>query len=282
MRPKFLSSVTLASLVFGLFLACSSDDSNGGGSASGGASGAGGEGGAGGACAPVDMNGHAELPLPPDGPSLCPSGACNYQTQEGCGAGQACRPAVNAEAKEVEANCEPAGTGKSGDTCSDSSDCARGYLCVGETATDQRCRRLCCGRDWSACDVGESCIRQLYLPLDASHHQYAADLCFPVNDCDPLDPDSCADPDRECKVVDPTGAVACAPRSSAGLGERCGDDTNGCAQGFTCIGPQGLEPTCRRLCAAEACAEPSCPSDEGTCVHFDRNPPGVGECTLKN
>jgi hypothetical protein len=104
------------------------------------------------------------------------------------------------------------------------------------------------------------------------------DLCFPVNTCDPLDPASCAnEAGRECKVVDPTGAVACAPKSEADVGESCAPP-NVCKQGSTCIvGPSG--GVCRRLCRAEECGEPACSPGEGACVHFDRNPPGVGECT---
>ena len=37
---------------------------------------------------------------------------------------------------------------------------------------------------------------------------------------------------------------------------------------------------CRRLCkAVEGGGEPSCKEGEGVCVHFHRDPPGVGECT---
>src|SRR5262245_30417585 len=55
---------------------------------------------------------------PPDGPAACAAGDCNYQTQEGCDADQACRPQFNATDPEVHPGCEPAGTGESGDECS--------------------------------------------------------------------------------------------------------------------------------------------------------------------
>jgi hypothetical protein len=229
-------------------------------------------------CGAVDLAGGGGAPLPPDGPSLCAPGACNYQTQQGCGAEEACRPLVSADATAVAPGCEASGKAGAGEPCVTSGECARGFACVGESAESRACRRLCCGADWSACDPGESCIRQLYLALDGDHREYAADLCFPVDDCDPFDPKACADATRECKIVDPTGAVACAPRSDAKLGDPC-DEANGCAQGFSCVGLAGGERTCRRLCRAEQCGDPQCPADEGTtCVHFDRDPAGVGEC----
>ena len=37
---------------------------------------------------------------------------------------------------------------------------------------------------------------------------------------------------------------------------------------------------CRRLCKAVAGgADPFCQSGEGTCVHYNRDPASVGECT---
>jgi hypothetical protein len=36
---------------------------------------------------------------------------------------------------------------------------------------------------------------------------------------------------------------------------------------------------CRRLCKWGPCERSGCGEDEGKCVHFRRNPEGVGECT---
>lgn len=207
---------------------------------------------------------------PPDGPAACAPGVCNYQTQEGCDADQACRPQFNATDVDVSPGCEAVGKATSGQACDSSSDCARGLYCALGT-----CHKLCCGGDWTACDAGESCIRNLDVRAGGKVVPAQADLCFPVGTCDPLDAQSCADePDRECKIVDPTGAVACAPRSSAQLGDDCAPP-DVCAQGLTCVGG-----TCIKLCAFAMCAEPSCTEAEGTCVHYARNPVGIGECTL--
>jgi hypothetical protein len=207
---------------------------------------------------------------PPDGPAACAPGDCNYQTQAGCDADAACRPQFNAIDPEVHPGCEPAGSARSGEACTAQSDCGPGLYCALGA-----CHKLCCGGDYSACDAGESCIRTLDVRAGGQVIAAGASMCFPVGTCDPLDAESCADePGRECKIVDPTGATACAPRSSSRLGDPCAPP-DVCSQGLSCVAG-----VCTKLCAAEACAEPSCSADEGSCVHFARDPDGVGECTL--
>ena len=234
----------------------------------------GGEAGQPGECAPVEPNAGGGFIPPPEGAKACAAGVCNYQTQAGCALDLACRPQFPAAASSVIPGCEPAGAAQSGEACESSADCARGFLCLpGEGV----CRKLCCGGDWSACPSNESCIRQFLVALE-DHTEHAVDLCYPVNTCDVFDPTSCdgestAASPRECKIVDPKGSVACAPASPQQLGQPC-VPPGLCAQGLTCLGG-----TCRRLCRAEQCGEPSCPTEEGPCVHFDRDPPGVGECT---
>ncbi len=220
-------------------------------------------------CPRVVKNGGGGIENPPDGVSLCPAGVCNYQSQEGCAADQACRPVYNADQTGIEPGCQPAGAGATGDACTSDTECAVGYLCAAA-----RCRKICCGADWTACDAGESCIRQLDFKVGSDVVRSGADLCFPVGTCDVLDETACDDqPGRDCKLVDPTGAEACAPHSPEQLGEACSGPSV-CDRGLSCVGGK-----CRRLCRAEECGEPACPESEGTCVHFDRDPPGVGECT---
>lgn len=207
---------------------------------------------------------------PPDGEAACAAGDCNYQTQDGCSDDQACRPQFNATDVEVHPGCEAAGTATSGEACSGQGDCARGLYCAGEV-----CRKLCCGRDWTACDAGESCIRSLEVRAGGEVISADVDLCFPVGTCDPLDGSGCEDePSRECKIVDPTGAVACAPRSDLELGDACAPP-NVCKQGMSCVGGY-----CIKLCRFLECGEPACGAYEGTCVHFLRDPDGIGECTV--
>lgn len=211
-----------------------------------------------------------QLEDPPDGAAACGEGDCNYQTQAGCADDQACRPQFTLTEPEVHAGCEAAGSAQSGEACLVQSECARGLYCALGT-----CHKLCCGADWSACDAGESCIRSLDVRAGGEVISADVDLCFPVGTCDPLDGSGCEDePGRECKIVDPTGAVACAPRSDADVGDSCSPPAV-CKQGLSCVGGY-----CTRLCRFAECGEPACGEGEGTCVHFLRDPEGLGECTL--
>lgn len=220
-------------------------------------------------CPTVILDGHDVVASPPDGAAACPSGSCNYQSQAGCASGLACRPQFSATSPDVAPGCEPAGSGESGDPCLRSSDCAVGFACAGGS-----CRKQCCGGDWSACPEGERCYRAFDVVAAKMTVDSGMLVCFKVNDCDPLDPSPCpGSTDRECKIIDPTGAVACVPLSSAHEGDACGSG-QACAAGLYCVAG-----TCRKLCRAEACGEPACTSDEGSCVHFNRDPVGVGECT---
>ncbi|HVY31889.1 MAG TPA: hypothetical protein VHB79_35380 [Polyangiaceae bacterium] len=221
-------------------------------------------------CPPLVEDMLVPLEDPPDGAAACGAGDCNYQTQEGCDADQACRPQFDATHVEVHAGCEVAGEGQSGDACTTQAECARGLYCAAGA-----CHKLCCGADWTGCDAGESCYRSLDVRAGGEVISADAGLCFPTGTCDPLTGTGCEDdPSRECKIVDPTGAVACAPRSKADLGDSCEPPTV-CKAGLNCV--RGV---CIKLCAFAECAEPACTADEGTCVHFLRDPEGVGECTL--
>jgi len=220
-------------------------------------------------CTETVRDGGGVVDAPEPGAPQCPSGACNYQAQTGCASGQACRPQFSATAPSVEPGCEPAGSGVSGTACSESRECTAGYFCAAGA-----CRRQCCGGDWYPCDSGESCIRQLSVRAGGQIIDSGMELCFPVNDCDPLDTRPCPNaPDRECKIVDARGSVACEPLSTAAQGDAC-DSSNPCTAGLSCVLNR-----CRKLCRAEACGSPACDSADGTCVHFARDPLGVGECT---
>src|SRR5689334_18484213 len=220
-------------------------------------------------CVGVNLDGGGAPATPPDGPSKCPQGICNYQTGAGCsGAMPACVPSVNGGT--VVPACTTAGAGVSGSACKQTTECAAGYFCAAGA-----CHKLCCGGDWTGCpSANEHCITTLsfsdgmggVIPTGAM-------LCYPVNTCDPLMPASCPDPGTACLLVDPTGATACFKPGTGGSGDPCP-----CMGGFTCV-VGGSGPTCRRLCKTVPCGEPGCQAGEGVCVHFTRDPPGVGECT---
>lgn len=223
----------------------------------------------------VVQDGGGPVEAPEAGAPQCPSGVCNYQAQTGCAAGEACRPQFSATSPDVNPGCEAAGAGKSGATCAAGSDCAVGYFC----AADKLCHKECCGSDWSACDPGESCIRQLQVKAGGVVKDSGMDLCFPVGNCDPLDSASCGT-GQSCSIVDPTGAVACVPAVSAQPGDDCAA-TRSCAAGALCVETSKLDNQwrCRALCDAKACGKVACAPGQGICTHKNQDPPGVGECT---
>lgn len=231
----------------------------------------------------VILDGGGIIPDPPKGETLCQTGECNYQKQD-CAAGTNCIPTDTPPTTGAwPPKCMPAGAKALGESCSAWNDCALGAFCVGiGGAADGgvvpgTCRKLCCGGDWSACPSDQSCIRQVYLvrPGGGDPVYAKADVCAPVNDCDVFDLKACAEqPGRSCQIVDPIGNVACVPSGNGGPGDAC-DTKSPCKSGFACVADE-----CRRLCKAVAGGgEPSCPAAEGTCVHYNRDPLGVGECT---
>ena len=215
------------------------------------------------------LDGGGVIPPPPNGPSLCPSGVCNYQTGTGCADGGATSCVPLPVDGGLAPACERAGRTATGGTCAQWTDCVSGSICAAG-----RCRKLCCGRDWTGCGTStEHCLRPLQVQLaDNRIIASGAYLCYPVNQCDALIPSSCAtiESNTTCQIADPTGATACLPEGTGGVASACP-----CRGGFTCV-----EGVCRRLCRAVlGGGEPSCPPTEGICVHFNRDPPGVGECT---
>ena len=227
----------------------------------------------------VILDGGGTLPDAPNGVAQCQKGACNYQDQD-CSGAMNCLPSSNpGSATPWPPACQVGGTRGDGESCTAWTDCKVGYFCTGFSSSQTGiCRKLCCGGDWSACSKGQSCIRQLYLkrPGSGSSVEYAgADVCAPVGTCDVLDPNACKDePGRSCQIVDPLGNVACAPEGSLDVGSNC-SGKDGCKRGLSCVGNR-----CTRLCkAVEGGGDPECRPGEGVCVHFKRNPPGVGECT---
>ena len=230
-------------------------------------------------CPKVVTDGGGGIVMPDDGSQApeCGTSVCNYQSQEGCSADETCTPALSdGGATAIEPLCAPSGDNARGAACSAlTASCQKGDACVAGY-----CRQLCCAGDWTVCNPGESCFRSFAYQIGNTPTPTGAWVCYPVGECSVLDPHSAACKDSEdCKLVDSRGSEACVPKSAGALGEDCGNGTGRlCAAGLTCVGQPGAE-ACRRLCRAEECGEPACPAAEGTCVHFDRDPPGVGECT---
>lgn len=214
----------------------------------------------------------AEAGPPPSPSGECPAGSCDYETQLGCAAGQACWPSIQADGQGVVPACSGVdGPLAAGSACTSWNDCARGTLCVMGT-----CRTLCCGGE-GACPAGESCYGSLFIRTSSSSEPIAsgAKLCLPADDCDLFDPDSCGSPDLACQIVDGQGSVGCVQRGSAEFGDAC-RSTLDCAPGFTCAGKPGYA-LCRRLCRMDGSVP--CPPAEGLCKHPPKYPADVGQCT---
>ena len=219
----------------------------------------------------VVLDGGGTVAPPPNGAVACPQdAACNYQTNAGCDAQEACVPASDG-AGNIGAACLPAGTGQSGDACSVNTGCASGFVCASSV-----CRKLCCGGDWSVCPGEQRCFREIVVKTAAGEEvDTGAMLCSPPDECDPLVPTSCLVPGTSCLIVDGTGATGCIAPGEGEAGDACP-----CKGGFVCVEDEGAE-VCRQLCkAVEGGGEPGCEAGE-LCVHFVRDPPGVGECTPK-
>ncbi len=215
----------------------------------------------------VILDGGGAIAQPPDGPASCP-GACNYQTNDGCPADKTCFPELSGDTTAPA--CISAGGGENGAPCTALSDCGPGFVCT--SATDGVCRKLCCGGDWSGCaDADERCLQKLSLK-DPSGKTVATNawLCVSANNCDALDPSLCPVEGQACQIIDGTGATLCLKDGTGDQGEPCP-----CKGGFVCVAK-----ACRRLCkAVEGGGEPYCQEGEGICVHYNRDPQGVGECT---
>jgi hypothetical protein len=228
-------------------------------------------------CSPIGQGGDV-LPPAPDGASLCPAGPCNYQSQTGCTGSDSCAIHIDDTAGTAAPTCEAAGTVARDAACSDSAPCGNGLVCV-----DKVCRKLCCGSDWTACGAGEGCVQQIHVSIGTGKPLVdpQVGICVPVNDCNVLDAHSCTtDPTRPvCRIADPIGDVACQPASSLNLGDTC-DSDHQCGPVMLCAGADSSgQSVCRSLCRADRCGTPSCSNVTDTCVHFNRDPAGVGECT---
>src|SRR6266487_2730485 len=115
------------------------------------------------------LDGGGEAATPPDGKALCPAGACNYQTGEGCAANMTCAPSPVDGKTPL---CQMAGATALSGPCQSWTDCAPGSICAGGF-----CRKLCCGKDWTGCTQGEHCLRKLEVQISGQAADTGAYLC---------------------------------------------------------------------------------------------------------
>ena len=216
----------------------------------------------------------------PDGPTSCATGPCNYQTQAGCPAGQTCWPHIDAVKGPVTPTCRAGGSQKKGESVTTNKAVQPGLLLRGRRLPNDVLRRAT-GRH---APPGESCFHQAMAAIGESLVYAGLRPVLPGGHCDVLDRRrAClASEAQVCRRRRPDGRgrLHAAERDLA-LGAAC-DRLDQCDAGMICAGLSGSGPTngtCRRLCRWAACGAPACGASDGECVHFTRDPDGVGECT---
>lgn len=154
--------------------------------------------------------------------------------------------------------CSASGAGVDGDACSDSSDCAAAYECVGAGT----CRPYCCS---GSCDSTHFCDVQPEAHPAGAGAPVPVPVCMPVRPCalpgESNDAGRCAQGNETCAVVlagvasQSVAVASCVQSGTAAVGESC--EAEHCAAGLTCIGSWGNK-ICYTLCdttdASSECA----------------------------
>ena len=144
------------------------------------------------------------------------------------------------------AACATAGQGLDGVSCTQGSDCAPGYECVGNGT----CRHYCC--DDSACTTLSSTTYDTYFCDIASEHPSSGAIvpvCQIANDCQLLSGTDACGAGQGCTLVEIDNGNSfirtCADLGDAKQGQSC--ETTHCAKNLACWGAMG-ERTCQQLC----------------------------------
>lgn len=219
-------------------------------------------------------------PLPDTGPipdsgmrdtgggGMCPPGACNLITNEGCPAGQGCYFVATMAGMAATPMCLPAGTVAEGNPCPNAEDCQEGHICILEDGEGNpgTCREVCCGGNASTCaNPGATCLGV----RDVEN----LGLCEVPSGCNLIDQEGCA-AGQECAVIAADGSTSCVPNQggTAMQGDSCDDVP--CAPGFLCLGPSGGPSFCRRACNP---MDAMCPADTN-CANITGFPATLGGC----
>jgi len=183
----------------------------------------------------------------------------------------ACRVEASGPGCVVATGATPTGAYNSNNTqgapCSQSSDCAIGFECVGDSKQGT-CKHYCC--DSTTC---ESASATGYGPrpfcdIETALGGLAVPVCTSEKPCAPLTPGAC-ESGKTCTVVNPaTAQTACVKIGTAQVGDEC-VDTN-CTDSLACV-----NGTCHQLCKGSS----SCPSAQ-KCIQSSafQSLDGVGIC----
>lgn len=223
---------------------------------------------------PVDGGPGTDLGPRPDGGgmAMCPAGACDLVTN-GCGAGMGCYLLAMGAGTPAVPTCDMSGIGVQGASCMAYSDCAAGFVCVGETATTPgTCEKYCCNLGSSAgCAAGASCSISL---TDAMGMPSGAGLCNTASNCMLFGSDCTGG--EACFLSGGDGTTDCVTPGTGAAGANC-MFTNDCMAGFSCIGPTGATK-CRKLCDTVD-MDPACVgTDVCTTLRIPAPLANVGSC----
>ncbi len=210
----------------------------------------------------------------PDADLTCPTQPCDLLDQCGCGANQACDLDGN--------NLETGGTicravtasGDELDTCASGSECAAGFVCIGNPG---RCRRYCDDNGDCPGDGGLCVINLSYNGNPIPGAVTCSTHCDPIannnNGCPATwgchlysyDPDGVPGNGDEMYLSD----CDAPPANGGGVGSSC-SGSGDCLPGNDCVtinGSSSCRPTC--LCPGGNCGSGSCPGGSGSCYGYD-------------
>jgi hypothetical protein len=183
-----------------------------------------------GACAPAD-------------PSPFTQAECSVLCQDCTDEAAGCVFGLDGQQNLVAA-CQPAGTGTQNEPCSAVTDCAEGFACVGPSAEEQVCSKICRpdSTDEPQCPTDGTC-----LPLQDVDGVGAC--LVPQDACAVFPNDDCSDAAQSCTWT-PSGNQCVTFDSAAAAGDTCADASE-CNESQVCTNI-GQGQQCYNLCDPQA------------------------------
>lgn len=216
-------------------------------------------------------------------PLHCGQGSCDLQSSSGlgCPSGQGCVFGFLGMADQPSAQCEKAGTGQDGASCSSNpgfGDCAPGFGCTASAdgSAEGECRRYCCAQDHRrGCPDGQICRIGI---TDRSGALSGVFLCSECSDCDLREPASCGE-GRGCYAIGGrAGCNVCLPKGKLAVGHACSQNDE-CVPGSGCLSANGAS-RCVGFCDLEHGS--GCATGMGCAIATGAElPDGVGVCAAR-
>jgi hypothetical protein len=200
---------------------------------------------------------------------MCMQTPCDLYPQCGCNAaaGEVCDLDFSMLSAEGITECRSVTVpGTEASTCTVSTGCAGGHVCVGG-----RCRRYC-DTDTDCPGDGGICLVQLTVgtpPVDIGGAITCTTMCDPI-----LTANNGCPPTWACHVYNymMSGITDCEPDGGGGDGATCATSSD-CSPGLDCV-TIGMNMTCEPTCVCPNgnCAQGTCPPNTGTCGGFVEPP----------